>query len=76
MGLLLVTKLLPAADPASVRAVKDAIGFTFINRLLRSPLPAGAPPEEKQKQVRSTWRRAPCSPRPHLRRGEWRGGAV
>lgn len=33
-GLLLATKLLPAGDAAAVKAVYDAVGISFINRLL------------------------------------------
>ena len=34
VGLLLVTKLLPAGDEGTIRAVHDAIGSRFISRLL------------------------------------------
>ena len=41
VGLLLVTKILPAGDEATIRRVFDAIGFTFLSRLL---LPLLTPP--------------------------------
>jgi hypothetical protein len=35
-GLLLATKLLPAGDAAAVKAVHDAVGIAFVQRLLFS----------------------------------------
>ena len=43
MGLLLVTKLLPAGDDATIRSVHAAVGPTFLARLLL-PLSSRAPP--------------------------------
>ncbi|PRW45088.1 Neurochondrin family isoform 2 [Chlorella sorokiniana] len=43
VGLLLVTKLLPAGDDATIRAVHAAVGPTFLSRLLL-PLSTRAPP--------------------------------
>jgi hypothetical protein len=34
VGLLLVTKLLPAGDEKTLTAVHDAVGATFLRRLL------------------------------------------
>ncbi len=34
MGLLLVTRLLPHGSDSAVRAVVDALGLTFLQRLL------------------------------------------
>ena len=34
VGLLLVTKLLPAGDDKTLTAVHDAVGATFLRRLL------------------------------------------
>ena len=42
MGLLLATKVLPAGDEASLLEVLDAVGFTFLERLLL-PLKKPAP---------------------------------
>ena len=52
VGLLLVTKLLPAGDAATIRAVHAAVGPTFLARLLlplssRAPPPAGAEAAQK-----------------------------
>lgn len=52
MGLLLVTKLLPAGDEATIRAVHAAVGPTFLARLLlplstRAPPPAGGEAAQK-----------------------------
>ncbi len=57
VGLLLVTRLLPAGSDDAIRSVLDALGFEFLDRLLL--------PVVRQTQVRRMWRTQATARHPH-----------
>lgn len=63
MGLLLVTKLLPAGDERTVQAVYDAVGPTFLGRLLLSLSSAAVRPVNANIIMKTwhQWHACQCS---------------
>ncbi|XP_049933380.1 uncharacterized protein LOC116253108 isoform X2 [Nymphaea colorata] len=51
-GLLLATRLCQGNDDASVRKIYDAVGFSFLNRLLRTGLGKGGDTEEREDYLK------------------------
>ncbi|KAF3787779.1 Neurochondrin [Nymphaea thermarum] len=51
-GLLLATRLCQGNDDASVRKIYDAVGFRFLNRLLRTGLGKGGDSEERKDYLK------------------------